>query len=148
MMEDHMKKIMMIVGVAGLLAFSACASAPKDTSPLDRGAYPAGLSAARAVTLYIHENVGVLAVDDQAVEWENKDQRQQFVSIGSGMHVFQVKYHDGKLQSSGVPLAAQLASGNSYLIKPTITDEDNVEFRIVTYINGQEGEEVSVHLPR
>jgi hypothetical protein len=142
-----MKKIALAAGIISLMVFSACVSTPVDTSPIDRGTHPADFSAAQAVTLYIQGNVGVFGVDnDESVLWENTDQREQFVNLGSGLHVFQVKYNDGKLQSKRqVSLAARLEDGRSYLLK-AITDEDNVSFTIVQYIDGQEGEEATLYL--
>jgi hypothetical protein len=141
-----MKKYLLLLGVAGLLA--SCASTPKDSSPIDRGTHPAGFSADPAVVLYIHENVRVVMVDDIEVSWENKDQRSQHVNIENGVRVFQVEYNDGKLKSmSPVSLAALLEDGESYLLKP-VMDGDNVSFSIVEYNNGQEGKDTTLHLSR
>lgn len=142
-----MKKIALAAGIIVLMVFSACVSTPVDTSPIDRGTYPANFTAAEAVTLYIRGNVGVFGVDnDESVLWENTDQREQFVNLGSGSHVFQVKYNDGKLESkSPVLLIVRLEDGGSYLLK-AVTDKDNVGFAVVEYIDGQEGEEVNINL--
>jgi hypothetical protein len=145
-MEDIMKNKTLLVGIISLIVLSSCASSPKNKGPIDRGTYPAGFSASRAVVLYIHENVGVFGVDNDKVSWKNKDQRPQHVNIESGLRVFQVEYNDGKLMSSSrVSLAAMLENGESYLLKP-VTDEGNVSFSIVTYRNGQEGEDATLYL--
>jgi hypothetical protein len=141
-----MKKYLLIVALAGYVA--SCASAPRDSGPIDRGVHPAGFSASPVVTLHIHENVRVVMIDDTEVSWENKDQRSQYVSIEGGVRVFQVEYNDGKLKSvSPVSLAARLEEGGSYLLKP-VTDQDNVSFSIVVYQDGQEGEDTTLYLNR
>jgi hypothetical protein len=146
-LEAGMRKCALFLGILGLLVFSSCASAPKDTSPINRGSYPKGFSDDLSVTLYIHEKVGVFSLDDGPVDWENTDQRQQFVNIEPGMRVFQVAYNDGKLRSSRISITAKLAEG-SYLLKPITDEEENVIFAIVSYVNGLEGEEASFYLSR
>jgi hypothetical protein len=141
-----MKKYLLLLGVAGLMA--SCASAPRDSSPIDRGTHPADYSTAPVAMLYIHENVRVFMIDDTEVSWENKDQRSQYVNIEGGVRVFQVEYNDGKLKSvSPVSLAARMEEGRSYLLKP-VTDADNVSFSIVAYNDGQEGEDTTLYLSR
>ncbi|MDR1972212.1 MAG: hypothetical protein LBQ46_09860 [Treponema sp.] len=141
-----MKSIVCILGTLGLL--TACASAPKDMSPIDRGQFPAGFTAPEAVVLYIEGNVGVFELDDQEVSWTNADQREQFVTIEPGLRVFHVGYNDGKLMSSTrVALAAQLEAGMAYLLKALVYEE-NVSFSIVRYIDGREGEEANFYLKR
>jgi hypothetical protein len=140
---------MLIFGTLLVVALAACSSTPASTGPIDRGAYPAGLSSAGAVTLHIHGNVGVSGVDDNKVAWENTDQRQQLVQLESGVHVLKVGYNDGKLQSSSpISLAAQLKSGGSFLLKAFRDDDNNVGFMVVSYVDGQEGEDVTLSLSR
>jgi hypothetical protein len=142
-----MKYHVLILGLAGLMAFSSCAST-KDMSPIDRGQYPAEFSSSKAVVLYIQGNVNVSKIDDDEVPWANENQREQFVSIEPGLRVFDVGYNDGKLMSSSkVTLAAQLEGGYSYLIK-AVTDTENVSFSIVHYDGGQEGGEAHFYLKR
>jgi hypothetical protein len=141
-----MRKSFLVLGVTALMALSACASAPKDLSPIDRGQYPENIADPSPVLLYIEENVGVFGIDNSELAWENEDQREQFANIEPGLRVFHVGYNDGKLMSSSkVILVAQLKAGKSYLLK-AVTDTENVSFSIVRYENGQEGEEAHFYL--
>jgi hypothetical protein len=143
-LEAGMKKCALFLGIIGLLVFSSCASAPVDTSPIDRGNYPKGVSGTPSVTLYIHENVQVLSLDKNPVNWENTDQRRQFVNIGPGPREFTIRYNDGKLWSPEVLLPASL-TGGSYLLKAAITEE-RIRFAVVSYADKVEGKEVSFYL--
>lgn len=141
-----MKKYLLALGAA--VALAACASGPKDLSPIDRGQYPADIAASQPVFLYIEGNVGVFGIDDGELAWKNENQREQFANIEPGLRVFQVGYNDGKLMSSSrVILVAQLEAGKSYLLK-AVTDTDNVSFAIVQYEDGREGEEAHFYLSR
>jgi hypothetical protein len=141
-----MKKYFLTLGAAALVLFSACASAPKDLSPINRGQYPAGITASEPVFLYIEGSVGVFGIDNDELAWKNEDQREQFASIEPGLRVFQVGYNNGKLMSSSrVILVAQLEAGKSYLLK-AVADTENVSFSVVLYEDGQEGEEAHFYL--
>ncbi|MDR0640947.1 MAG: hypothetical protein LBG07_00635 [Treponema sp.] len=143
-----MKKYFLSLGIVVLMILSACASTPKDLSPIDRGQYPADIAASKPVFLYIEGNVGVFGIDNGELAWVNKNQREQFANIEPGLRVFQVAYNDGKLMSSSkVALVAQLEAGRSYLLK-AVTDAENVSFAIVQYEDGQEGEEAHFYLVR
>jgi hypothetical protein len=146
MEERNMKKCFLALGVTALMVLSACASAPKDLSPIDRGQYPENITTSKPVFLYIEGNVGVFGIDNGKLTWKNEDQREQFANIEPGLRVFQVGYNDGKLMSSSrVALVAQLEAGKSYLLK-AVTDKENVSFSIVRYEDGQEGEEAHFYL--
>jgi hypothetical protein len=143
-----MKKNFLALGVTALVALSACASAPKDLSPIDRGYYPENRADPSPVFLYIEENVGVFGIDNGELSWATEGQREQVANIEPGLRVFHVGYNDGRLMSSSrVALVAQLEPGKSYLLK-AVTDTENVSFSIVQYENGQEGREAHFYLTR
>jgi hypothetical protein len=141
-----------------LILFVSCTSTPK--GPIDIGVFNAeNLPEEELATLIIHSHIKVQQIDDNKVNWSGDNNRRinQMVKIPSGLHTFQVIFHDGrKYTLVPMPVGALFERGNTYLLSSTeverevtifghTTTQKQADFHIHLYNEGIKGEEVSLN---
>jgi hypothetical protein len=145
-----------IVGLLILLV--SCASTPK--GPIDIGVYnPENLPTEELAILIIHAHIKVQQIDDNKVDWSGDKNRKinQTVKIPSGLHTFQVIFHDGsKYTLLANPVGALFEKGNIYFLSSTEAEREveffgvtrtqkQADFHIHLYNEGIIGAEVSLN---
>jgi len=140
-----------------LILLLSCTSTPK--SSIDIGVFnPENFPEEELATLIIHSYIRVQQVNNTNVTWSGDKNRRlnQIVRIPSGLHTFQVTYHDGRrFTLVPMPVGALFEKRNTYFLSSTEVEREveiyghtivqkQAEFHIHLFNEGIKGEKVSI----